>query len=198
VTIGDDAIAAVDCHPAVKRVRLVGSRAAGTATALSDWDFTVETADFQQVARDIESLLDPLRPLAQQWDRLSDTWCWMVMLSGPVKLDFIFREPHENEPPWRPSAANLDSIERHFWDWMLWLAAKQAANKTALVQSELNKLWLHMLSPLGVKARSVEIGDAVSSYVTARDRLERRFHVWVPRNLEREVRPVIDQVSSRT
>ena len=45
-------------------------------------------------------LVAPLRPLAQQWDPLSETWCWMAILRGPIKLDFIFAEPHEREPPW--------------------------------------------------------------------------------------------------
>ncbi len=196
VTIGDEAIAAVERHPAVQQVRLVGSRAAGTATALSDWDFAVETNDFQQLARDIASLLVPLHPLVQQWDPLSTTWCWMVIVSGPVKLDFIFREPHQSEPPWRPTEANLASIDCHFWDWVLWLAAKQLGDKTALVRSELDKLWLNILSPLGANSSPVALGDAVRSYLDARDRLEQRFHVSVPRNLEREVRPIVERTGA--
>jgi hypothetical protein len=196
VTIGDEAIAAIERHPAVRSVRLVGSRAKGMATALSDWDFAVETDDFQQVARDIAALVDPLDPLAQQWDRLSATWCWMVIVSGPVKLDFIFRASHESEPPWQPTAANLAAIDSHFWDWTLWLAGKQLGNKTALVQSELDKLWLNVLSPMGVNSRPVALGDAVSTYVRARARLEQRFDASVPRDLEREVRSVIDRTDA--
>ena len=101
MTIDDEAIAAVECHPAVRSVRLVGSRATGTPTAWSDWDFAVETDDFEEVARDLGSLLDALHPLAQQWDRLSETWCWMVIVPGPTKLDYIFAQPHEREPPWQ-------------------------------------------------------------------------------------------------
>jgi hypothetical protein len=193
VTIGDEAIAAIKRHPAVRSVRLVGSRATGTATALSDWDFAVETDDFEEVARDIAALVDPLHPLAQQWDPLSATWCWMVIVSGPVKLDFIFRASHESEPPWRPTVANLAAIDSHFWDWTLWLAAKQLGKKTALVASELDKLWLNILSPMGVNSRPVTLGDAVSSYLRARARLEQRFDVSVPRDLEREVRPVVER-----
>jgi hypothetical protein len=33
-------------HPQVRSVRLAGSRARGTATAHSDWDFQVDAADF--------------------------------------------------------------------------------------------------------------------------------------------------------
>jgi predicted nucleotidyltransferase len=197
VTI-DDAIDAVTRHPAVRGVQLVGSRAAGTATPLSDWDFAVDTDDFPHVAREIESLFEPLRPLAQQWDRLSDTWCWMVIISGPIKLDFIFDERHEAEPPWRPTGANLAAIDCHFWDWMLWLAAKQAGNKRALVRSELTKVWVNILSPLGVKPCPLALDEAVTGYLAARDRLEQRFHVSVPRTLEREVRTVIDGARRRS
>ena len=196
MTIGDEAIAAVERHPSVRRVLLVGSRATGTATALSDWDFAVETDNFQEVARDVGSLLDPLHPLTQQWDPLSATWCWMAIVSGPTKLDFIFREPHEREPPWQPTATNLAAIDSHFWDWMLWLAAKQLGRKTALVQSELEKLWVNILVPLGATSRPVVLGVAVSSYLDARSRLEQRFQVSVPRNLEREVRPVLDRTAT--
>ena len=59
----------------------------------------VETDDFQTVVYDIGSLIAPLGPLVQQWDRLSETYCWMVMMPGPIKLDFIFGEPHESELP---------------------------------------------------------------------------------------------------
>src|SRR5438552_15237168 len=64
-------IEAVERHAAVRRVRLVGSRAAGTATSVSDWDFAVETDDFHVVARDIGLLVATLDPLAEQGERLS-------------------------------------------------------------------------------------------------------------------------------
>jgi len=195
VTIGDEAIAAVKRHPAVQDVRLVGSRATGTATALSDWDFAVETDDFEEVVRDIASLLDPLDPLVQQWDPLSDTWCWMAILRGPVKLDFIFANPHQSDPPWRPGTDNLIAIDSHFWDWVLWLAAKQTALKTDLVRSELDKLWWHILSPMGVESRPLTIEDALVSYLTARDRFERTLNLSVPRTLEHEIRPILARLS---
>jgi len=192
VVIGDEVIASVERHRAVRRVRLVGSRAKGRATPLSDWDFAVETDDFDAVAGDLASLLDHLHPLAQQWDRLSPSYCWMVILAGPVKLDLVFDQTHESEPPWRPTAANLASIDDHFWDWILWLAAKQAAAKTTLVRGELDKMWLHLLSPLGPKSSPpVTLDDALAIYLHARRRLEERFNVSVPRNLEREVRPIV-------
>jgi hypothetical protein len=187
VSLDREAIELVERHPAVVGVRLVGSRATGTATKHSDWDFAVETDDFPAVARDIESLLGGLRPLAQQWDRFSETQCWMVMLRGPVKLDFIFTEPHDNEPPWQPDVANLAAIDRHFWDWALWLHSKRVKGKRPLVATELRKMFEHILHPLGVGEPPASLDTAVSSYLAARDRLEREFGVTVPRALEREV-----------
>jgi hypothetical protein len=190
-TLDRRAIEAFERHPAVRVVALVGSRAAGTATAASDWDFAVETDDFPAVARDIESLSSALRPLAQQWDRLSDTQCWMVMLAGPVKLDFIFTEPHVHEPPWRPEPRNLAAIDRHFWDWALWLHSKRVKGKRALVASELRKMFGHILQPIGVEEPPASLDEAIAGYLAARDRLEQRFGVTVPRTLEREVVPAL-------
>jgi predicted nucleotidyltransferase len=187
VPLDHRAIEAVERHSAVRRVRLVGSRAAGTATAVSDWDFAIETDDFPAVARDIGSLLATLRPLAQQWDRLSETHCWMVILPGPVKLDFIFSEPHDDEPPWRAEPSNLTAIDSHFWDWALWLHSKRVKGRRELVASELPKMFDHLLYPMGVEVPPASLDTAVASYLVARDRLEREFGVTVPRTLEREV-----------
>src|SRR4051812_30597874 len=141
----DRAVEAVEGHPAVESVALVGSRAAGTATALSDWDFKVETDDFPTVAQEIGSLIAPLGPLAQQWDRLSEHSCWMVMMPGPVKVDFIFGEPHSGEPPWDPRPSNLEAIDCHFWDWVLWLHAKRSSGRNDMVKAELDTMFGHIL-----------------------------------------------------
>jgi hypothetical protein len=123
----------VEGHPAVRSIRLAGSRADGRASKFSDWDFLVETDNFTALGEALPQLLAPLNPLAQQWDRLSREWCWMLILRGPTKVDLIFPDkPHVDEPPWEPSAENLDAIETHFWDWMLWLRGKQAGGKVEL------------------------------------------------------------------
>ena len=181
------AVEDLERHPAIEQVRLVGSRARGTATAASDWDFAVETDDFPAVARDIGSVLERLHPLAQQWDRLSTTACWMVIAPAPVKLDFIFGEPHESEPPWQPDRGNLAALDCHFWDWALWLGSKRARGATALVASELAKLFEHLLRPIGVERSPGQLADAVASYLAARSRLERGFDIRVPRALGRAV-----------
>jgi predicted nucleotidyltransferase len=197
VTLAERAIASVEQHPSVLTVELVGSRARGSATSFSDWDFAVETDDFDAVARDIPVLLGPLDPLVQQWDPLGETWCWMAILPGPTKLDFIFGEPHDIEPPWQVSADNLGAIDGHFWDWALWLRSKQASGKAELLQNELAKLAAHVLCPIGVESRPLSLDEAVVSYLAARDRLEGRFGVLVSRALEREIAPVLGPSPSK-
>ena len=47
----------LEAHPAVRSVRLIGSRQQGTETNLSDWDFEVATTDFKAVAEDLPTLV---------------------------------------------------------------------------------------------------------------------------------------------
>lgn len=175
-------------HPAVRSVELTGSRAEGRATSHSDWDFAVATDDFQALARDLPELCAPLAPVAEQWDRLSPHQCWMLILPGPAKVDLIFPdEPHEDEPPWQPTRENLAAIDRHFWDWALWLRSKEAAGKQELLENELEKLRRHLLAPLGATAKPDSVADAVAAYRDARARAESRFGCQVPRVLETAV-----------
>jgi predicted nucleotidyltransferase len=192
VSLAERVMGAVSQHPAVQSIELVGSRAEGRATELSDWDFRVTTDQFEDLAGDLPRLVAELEPLAQQWDRLSSYWCYMLMLRGPVKVDLIFPElPHADEPPWRPSRDNLAELDAHFWDWTLWLRSKEVAGKTDLVESELEKLFAHLLAPLGVTAPPMGIGEAVEAYRAARERAEAKLGVEVPRGLEDEVAPAL-------
>jgi hypothetical protein len=185
VDLAERVIRAVGGHPGVRRIQLVGSRAAGHAREESDWDFLVEARDFTAVAAALPSLLAPLKPLAQQWDRLSDEQCWMLILRGPTKVDLIFpEEPHEHELPWKPSADNLHALDAHFWDWMLWLWSKETSGKSDVVASELRKLFVHLLEPLGVEALPSSIREAVSCYRTARNRAEQRLGCVISRDLD--------------
>jgi hypothetical protein len=184
-------IDAVGRHPAVRSVRLVGSRAEERANERSDWDFAVETEDFPAVAAVLPELLAPLEPLAQQWDPLGERRCWMAMLRGPVKIDLVFDEPQTESPPWQPGPETLEPIDRHFWDWTLWLASKETAGKDELVQAELAKLFRHLLEPLGVDQLPASIAEAVEAYRAARAAAEGRFGVTVPRELEAEVAPAL-------
>jgi hypothetical protein len=97
---------------------------------VSDWDFTVTTAEFEAVRDALPSLTAPLRPVVAQWDRLSRHWCYMMILAGRYgwpKIDLIFGQPYPITTPWLVSAATLTPIDDHFWDWALWLGSKQLA-----------------------------------------------------------------------
>jgi hypothetical protein len=175
-------------HPAVRSIELVGSRATGQARPDSDWDFRVEVLDFASVAAALPELLAPLEPLASQWDRLSDEQCWMAILRGPVKVDLIFpAEPHVHEPPWVPSADNLEAIDAHLWDWLLWLRGKEASGQGDLAAAELEKLFVHLLRPLGVDRAPRSVADAVELYRPARDAVAARLGGVVSPVLEAEV-----------
>jgi hypothetical protein len=179
-------------YPGIRAVELVGSRADGSATPLSDWDFIVVTDRFDDVARALPSLVTPLDPLAQQWDRISDYPCYMLMLSGPVKVDLIFPgEPYESLPPWTVTPDTLDGIDQHFWDWILWLASKREKGQDDLVRSELLKMHDHLLGPLGMDRVPRSIEAAVERYRSARDERERAFGVELSRHREREVLRVV-------
>ena len=192
MTIDEAVVAAVSPHPAVERIELVGSRAEGRETRWSDWDFGVRASDFPAIAEALPGLLAPLEALVEQWDRLSEHQCWMLILRGPVKVDLIFaEEPHEIEPPWEPGPDTLGGIDGHFWDWMLWLRSKEAAGKDELEAAELEKLFGHLLAPLGVEACPASVAEAVSAYRKARNHAEQRFGVPVSRELENAVAPAL-------
>lgn len=179
-------------HPGIRGVRLVGSRADGKPSPLSDWDFVLETDDFDAVARDLPAAVSSLEPIAQQWDRISDYPCYMLMLKGPVKVDLIFKgEPYTSLPPWTVSAKTLDGIDQHLWDWVLWLASKREKGEDELVRRELAKMFDHLLGPMGADEVPGSIPDAVEAYRRLRDRREREFGVRVTRVREAEVLPVV-------
>src|SRR5919199_3157710 len=153
MNLADRIIASVAPDPAIRSIQLVGSRADGTAAEFSDWDFRVEANDFAAARASLPRLLAQLEPLAEQWDRLSPKWCWMLIVPGPAKIDLIFtEEPHTDEPPWEPNRDNLGAIDAHFWDWMLWLRSKLERGKHDVIASELEKLFQHLLGPLGATA----------------------------------------------
>ena len=180
--MADDTVAAVraalERDPAVRRVELVGSRAENRGNPLSDWDFGVEVFDFAAVAERLPELVEPLDPLAAQWDPLGTVWTYMLMLPGGVKIDLIFDELQEESPPWTVAAETRPLIDHHFWDWTLWLAGKQAAGKTELVAMELQRMHRHLLEPLGVDVVPSTLDEAIDSYLGVRE---------TPSRLERDV-----------
>jgi predicted nucleotidyltransferase len=185
--------AALERHPHVLDVELVGSRANGTSVPLSDWDLVVHTDDVDAVARDLPALVVELEPLAAQWDRLGppEYSCYMLMLPGPAKVDLIVHVPHELQPPWEVTAETLDGIDRHFWDWTLWMASKRQRGETALVAEQLELMSEHLLRPLCVAERPGSIEEAIAAYRAARDSREDELGMAVSRGLEREVLRVV-------
>ena len=175
----------VAAHPAVRAVRLVGSRAEGRAHALSDWDLLVETDAFEAVAAALPGLLAPLDPLAAQWDRLSEEAThYMLVLPGALKVDLVFDRPPRLEPSWEVRADTLAALDAHFWDWLLWLGGKQLAGDDELVRSFLGELMHeHLLDPLGVAEPPATLSEAAERYVEARAARERELGVEVDRRL---------------
>jgi hypothetical protein len=116
----------------------------------------------------------------------------MLMLPGPVKIDLLFLdEPRSWAGPWEPSAETLEAIDRHFWDWILWLEQKRRGGRDTVVEKGLVQMHELLLAPMGVARAPESVPEATSSYLEARDTRERQFGVHVPRDLEREVRPVV-------
>jgi hypothetical protein len=111
VALPDDVVTLLSSDARIGGVELTGSRARGTVTALSDWDFAVSTADFEAIQDALQSLTAPLRPVIAQWDRLSRNWCYMLILAGPAKVDLIFDQPYPIASPWLVSAATLAAID---------------------------------------------------------------------------------------
>jgi hypothetical protein len=190
----DDVVRLLASDARIDQAELTGSRARGTATALSDWDFAVSAADFGAARDALPSLTAPLRPVVAQWDRLSRRWCYMMILTGPVKVDLIFDRPHPVAPPWLVNAATLSAIDDHFWDWALWLASKQLAGRDDVVTAELRKLHAHLLVPLGIPAVPGSLSQAVAVYRAARDDRERVLRQSVSRVAETTVLPALRQL----
>jgi hypothetical protein len=184
--------AALRSHSGVLGIRLVGSRAEGRAHDLSDWDLAVATDDFVSVSRDLHDLLAPLRPFAEQWDRYSSHECYMLIFSGPTKVDLLFpAERRRWSPPWRPSPETLDAIDLHFWDWILWLEQKRRGGREDVLRQSLRDLYELMLGPMGAIERPRSVPEALDAYLSARSALEERLGLTVSRDLEREVRPAL-------
>ncbi|MEX0873913.1 MAG: nucleotidyltransferase domain-containing protein [Actinomycetota bacterium] len=185
-------------HPSIRSVRLIGSRANGDATSFSDWDFSVETDDFKTAAEALPTLAESLDPLAQLWDPLADIATYMVILSGPTKVDFLFVDQvAEHSPPHVVRRDTLADIDTHFWDWCLWLTSKVASGKNELVDEELSKMATHILQPMAIDRRPKGLREAVKAYLDARETHETRLGVQVQRELGTEVARVVEATTGR-
>lgn len=180
-------IFALSSHQAVDKVSLTGSRRRGGSNPLSDWDFKIETSDYPTVADDLTEIVESLHPLTKQWDRLGDKKTYMLILSGAVKVDLLFSQPHKSESPWEVTYKTLPAMDHHFWDWILWISAKDYAKKSKIVRKEFKKMSEYLLRPMGVNETPKTIEEAVSLYLAARGRLESSLGVSVDNKLQREV-----------
>ncbi|WP_235834097.1 nucleotidyltransferase domain-containing protein [Actinomadura logoneensis] len=190
--IAEEVAGVLRAHPAVQGVELVGSRARGTASRSSDWDYAVSVDDFGEVAADLPGLVAPFDPVAAQWDPLGQCASYLLVFTGPVKVDLLFRDvPRRPAGPWRVGPDTLPAVDAHFWDWILWLISKRDRGMDDRVRGELLTMSGHLLRPLGVQAVPRTLEEAVAGYVRARDRLETRYGHRVPRRLEEEVLPLV-------
>jgi Nucleotidyltransferase domain len=192
VRLPDDVISALAADGRISKIELTGSRARGTATALSDWDFAITAAGFDEVREALPETVRPLHPVVAQWDRLSHNWCYMLILAGPVKVDLMFGRPSPHEPAraWRVTVSTLAGIDDHFRDWALWLHSK-LGRSDAMAALELRKMHDHLLGPMGVVHAPASLSEAVTAYRSARGKCERRLGSCVPRNAENAVLPAL-------
>jgi hypothetical protein len=148
----------------VASVAMVGSRARGTATGLSDWDLYLEGESADLMA-EIPALVASLQPLAAFWEPLSEQAGYMIVMDRPVKVDlFPIRCSRHIQPPWVPGAGTYAAIKAHFWDWALWLGSKSPRGERQLVVDELAKMHWFLLGPLGVASCPATLSEAVASY----------------------------------
>jgi predicted nucleotidyltransferase len=110
------AISAVQSHASVIDVEFAGSRSRRTHDELSDWDFAVRTSDFDAIARDLPSLVEPLDPLGAHWEPLGHFPVYALTLSGPTVVEYLFLKHSQSaRTPVVPSKDSLLDINAHFW-----------------------------------------------------------------------------------
>ena len=184
---------ALDRTQVVSSVVLGGSRARETATELSDWDLYVE-GDPEGMMAEIPGLVAFFAPLAAFWEPLAEEAGYMVVFDGPIKVDvFPVGATRRIQPPWQLRADTLASIDRHFWDWTLWLGGKALRGERQLVADELAKMHGFLLAPLGVASVPASLDEAVSSYRRARERAVDALGVVVDQELGRQVSAALER-----
>lgn len=175
---------AIASHPEVISVRLGGSRGRGDPVPLSDWDLEIRTRDGDMVMNDLPAIAQQVQPVAAQWERLAVHACYMLMLEDGVKVDLILDVPQPLEPPWEARPESLEGIDQHFWDWIVWLAAKDQRGDDELLRREFEKMSVHLLQPVSIQRTPSAIEEAVRLFRAERDRLERELDTSVDRRME--------------
>ena len=151
---------------------------------LSDWDLEIATRHGDVVMNDLPAIAQRVQPIAAQWERLAAHACYMLMLEGGVKVDLILDVPQELEPPWEARPGRLEGIDQHFWDWIVWLAAKDQRGDSELLRQEFEKMSVHLLEPVSIQQTPAAIEEAVQLFRAARDRLEGDMKTSVDRRME--------------
>jgi hypothetical protein len=178
---------ALDGSKVVSSVALGGSRARGTATALSDWDLYVE-GEPDGMMEEIPALVASFGPLAAFWEPLSEQAGYMAVMNGPTKVDvFPIGASRRIQPPWLVSTDTLASIDGHFWDWTLWLGGKALRGERHLVADELVKMHGYLLASLGVASAPGSLDEAVAVYRRAQAQAAEALGVAVNPELGRQV-----------
>jgi hypothetical protein len=174
--------AAVLADSRVRSVDLVGSRASGTATELSDWDYRIASADPAAIAARLPGLVAVLRPLGQLWDPLASTPVYMIILPSAVKAD-LFPGATPGPGLTRAPGSSLRDTDAHFWDWNLWLGAKRMRGQDHLVAAELARMYQLLLRPLGATEPPATQQDAIATFLRLRHEREQFGGVAVNRDL---------------
>jgi hypothetical protein len=121
------------------------------------------------------------------------------MLRGPTKVEYLFMQQSQDvESPVNPSEVTLAAINTHFWDWVWWLATKEAAGRNDLVSEQLPQLHRHLLQPMGVDSVPEDVDAAIRAFVARRNSFEREYGISIPRALESEIQRAIDRIGHRT
>ena len=174
-------------HQTVKNVTLTGSRSRGDATEWSDWDFFVDVTDLDAISIALPKLLEEVRPLSQIWDPLSHHAVYMLILKGPTKVDLIFDYPHEPEPARAINRETIEHINKHFWDWILWIASKEIRGMHDITKEELKKMHTYLLATMGCTAIPITVEDAINEYTLLSGKQKKLLQTEISPTLEKEV-----------
>jgi hypothetical protein len=110
----------------------------------------------------------------------------MMILKGPIKVDLMFNRLQQKKSPWIISRDTLAQVNSHFWDWILWIASKEASGKKD-ASKELKKMYSFLLEPLGCTKRPNSVQEAVRGYLTAFKRQKNSLNTEVDPSLGTEV-----------
>jgi hypothetical protein len=159
----------------------------------------VHTSSFEDAAVGViraAATLDP-PPLAVFFDPLGTRPNLTVLLDGPVKVDLIFPDvPFEPAEPWGVSADTLPKVDAHFWDWILWLAAKRARGLDDFVEFSLEDVHRFVLVPMGDAAEApTSLEQAIERYEALRREQAAALGVDIDPTLGHQVRTAVSSES---